>query len=150
MDKPQAPQTLPPPQPPPAPAAPQGGGRGGPPPTPVDPKYNWPKTPTLVGTHVKRLDGPDKVTGRAKYTFDIKRPGMLYARVIRSPHPHARVVAVDLSAAQRAAGVKVALVHRDPADAKTNTVMFQGDEIAAVAADTEERAIHAARLVKVE
>ena len=129
---------------------PPGGGRGGPPPTPVDPKFQWSKTPTVVGTHVKRLDGPDKVTGRAKYTFDIKRPGMLYARVIRSPHPHARVVAVDLSAAQAAPGVKVALVHRDPADTKTNVVMFQGDEVAAIAADTEERANHAARLVKVE
>jgi xanthine dehydrogenase YagR molybdenum-binding subunit len=116
----------------------------------VDPKYNWSRTPTVVGSRVKRLDGPDKVTGRAKYTFDIKRPGMLYARIVRSPHPHARVLSVDLSAAQRAAGVKVALVHRDPADEKTNVVMFQGDEVAAVAADTEERAIEAARLIKVE
>lgn len=147
------------------PQPPQGGGRGaapqppGQPPAgrggapqlpPVDAKFHWSKTPTVVGTHVKRMDGPDKVTGRAKYTFDIKRPGMLYARVIRSPHPHARVVAVDLSAAQRAPGVKVALVHRDPADPKTNVVMFQGDEVAAIAADTEERANHAARLVKVD
>jgi xanthine dehydrogenase YagR molybdenum-binding subunit len=124
---------------------------GGPPPPPVDAKYNWPSTPaTVVGTHVKRLDGPDKVSGRAKYTFDVKRPGMLYGRVVRSPHPHARVVSVDLSAARSAPGVKAALVHRDPADEKTNVVMFQGDEIAAIAADTEERAIHAARLVKVE
>jgi xanthine dehydrogenase YagR molybdenum-binding subunit len=144
-------QQPPPQQPPQAPPAQQqGGGRGGPPPPPVDAKYQWSKTPTVVGTHVKRMDGPDKVTGRAKYTFDIKRPGMLYARVIRSPHPHARVVAVDLSAAQRAPGVKVALVHRDPTDTKTNVVMFQGDEIAAIAADTEERANHAARLVKID
>jgi xanthine dehydrogenase molybdopterin-binding subunit B len=69
---------------------------------PVDPKYNWPSTPrTVVGTRVKRLDGPDKVSGRAKYTFDVTRPGMLYARVVRSPYPHARVVSVDLSAAER-------------------------------------------------
>ena len=68
---------------------------------------------------VKRLDGPDKVTGRAKYTFDINRPGMLYGRIVRSPHPHARVVSVDLSAAQRAPGVKAALVWRDPANAQT-------------------------------
>jgi xanthine dehydrogenase YagR molybdenum-binding subunit len=129
---------------------PQGGRGGAPPAPPVDPKYNWSRTPTVVGTHVKRLDGPDKVTGRAKYTFDIKRPGMLYARIVRSPHAHARVLSVDLSAAQRAPGVKVALVHRDPADEKTNVLMFQGDEIAAVAADTEERAVEAARLIKVE
>ena len=92
----------------------------------------------------------EKVAGRAKYTFDIKRPGMLYGRVVRSPHPHARVVSVDLSAAQRAPGVKTAIVWRDPANAENNRVMFQGDEVAAVAADTEEHAIDAARLVKVE
>ena len=104
----------------------------------------------MLGTSVKRLDGPDKVTGRAKYTFDINRPGMLYGRIVRSPHPHARVVSVDLSAARRAPGVKAALVWKDPADTKNNQVMFQGDEVAAVAADTEERAIDAARLIKVE
>ena len=116
---------------------------------PADPKYNWPVNPTVVGTHVKRIDGPDKVSGRAKYTFDIARPGMLYARIVRSPYPHARIVSVDTSAATRAAGVKSALVWRDPADPQRNRVMFQGDEVAAVAADTEEHAIDAARLVKV-
>ncbi len=90
------------------------------------------------------------MTGRAKYTFDINRPGMLYARVVRSPHPHARVVSVDLAAARRAPGVKGAIVWRDPANAENNRVMFQGDEVAAVAADTEEHAIDAARLVRVE
>lgn len=132
--------------------APQGGrgGRGGaPPPPPADPKYHWPAKPAVVGTHVKRFDGPDKVAGRAKYTFDINRPGMLYGRIVRSPHPHARIVAVDVSAAQRAPGVKTTLVWRDPADAQRNTVMFQGDEVAAVAADTEEHAIDAARLITV-
>jgi xanthine dehydrogenase YagR molybdenum-binding subunit len=104
----------------------------------------------VLGTPVKRLDGPDKVTGRAKYTFDISRPGMLYGRIVRSPHPHARIVSIDLSAAQKAPGVKVALAWRDPANPQRNTVMYQGDEVAAVAADTEEHAIDAARMVKVE
>ena len=80
------------------------------------------RTPNRASARrVKRLDGPDKVTGRAKYTFDIKRPGMLYGRIVRSPHPHARVVSVDLSAAQRAPGVKAALVHRDPAGRRRPT-----------------------------
>jgi xanthine dehydrogenase YagR molybdenum-binding subunit len=96
------------------------------------------------------MDGPEKVTGRAKYTFDVTRPGMLYGRVVRSPHPHARLVSVDLEAARRAPGVRAVLLWRDPADPKRNAVMFQGDEIAAVAAATEEQAIDAARLVKVE
>jgi len=132
-------------------SAPQGGGRGGAPqPPPVDPKYNWSKTPTVVGTRVKRIDGPDKVSGKAKYTFDVKRPGMLYARIVRSPYPHAKVVSVDLSPAQRVPGFKTALIQRDPKDDKTNVVMYQGDEVAAVVADTEEHAIDAARAVKVE
>src|ERR1051326_4172014 len=99
---------------------------------------------------VKRLDGPDKVSGRAKYTFDVTRPGMLYGRAIRSPYPHAKVVSIDLSAAQRVPGFKTALIVRDPKDDKTNVVLYQGDEVAAVAADTEEHAIDAARAVKVE
>ena len=75
---------------------------------------------------------------------------MLWGRIVRSPHPRARIVAVDLSAAQKAPGVKTTLLWRDPAETQRNIVMFQGDEIAAVAADTEEHAIDAARLVKVE
>lgn len=126
-------------------------GRGATPPAaPADPRFNWPARPSVIGTHVKRLDGPDKVTGRAKYTFDITRPGMLYGRIVRSPHPYARIVSIDLSAAQRAPGAKAALVWRDPADPQRNRVMFQGDEVAGVAADTEEHAIDAARLIKVE
>jgi len=162
VDNTQQPPAQPPanPQQPPAGggrgAAPQGqppgGGRGGAPQAPpVDPKYNWPSTPrTVVGTRVKRLDGPDKVTGRAKYTFDITRPGMLYGRAVRSPYPRARVVSIDFSAAERVPGFKSSLIIRDPKDPKTNVVLFQGDEIAAVAADTEEHAIDAARAVKVE
>src|SRR5262249_62345653 len=132
---------------------PRGGGGGGAPRDnpPVDPKYNWPATPrTVVGTRVKRLDGPDKVSGRAKYTFDVTRPGMLYARIVRSPYPHARVVSVDLSPAERVPGFKTALIHRDLKDPKTAVVMYQGDEVAAVVADTEEHAIDAARAGKVE
>ena len=149
----QTPQAPPPPAQPPANAQqpPAGGGRGGAPQAPpVDPKYNWPSTPrTVVGTRVKRMDGPDKVSGRAKYTFDVKRPGMLYARAVRSPYPRAKVVSIDFSAAQRVPGFKASLVIRDPKDDKTNVVLFQGDEIAAVAADTEEHAIDAERAVKV-
>lgn len=123
---------------------------GGAPQPPTDPKFLWPATRSVLGTAVQRLDAPEKVTGRAKYTFDIHRPGLLYGRIVRSPYPHARVVSVDVSAAQRAPGVKAVLVHRDPANPQTARVMFQGDEVAGVAADTEEHAIDAARLVKVE
>jgi xanthine dehydrogenase YagR molybdenum-binding subunit len=109
-------------------------------------KYSWPEKPTLLGTSVKRLDGPDKVTGRARYTYDINRPGMLYGKMVRSPHPHARIVAVDLSQAEKAPGVKAVLAYKEPGA----QVMYQGDPVAAIAADTEERALDAARLVRVQ
>jgi xanthine dehydrogenase YagR molybdenum-binding subunit len=153
-EKPQA--TQPPPVPPAggrggAPQQPPGGGRGGAPQAPpVDPKYNWSSTPrNVVGKSVKRMDGPDKVSGRAKYTFDVKRPGMLYARAVRSPYPRAKIVSIDFSAAQRVPGFKTSLIIRDPKDEKTSIVMYQGDEVAAVAADTEEHAMDAERAVKV-
>ena len=109
-------------------------------------KYAWPKKPTLLSTSVKRVDGPNKVSGRAKYTFDISRPGMLYGKIIRSPHPHAKIVSVDLTAARSAPGVKAALLWKDPG----MEVMYHGDAVAAIAADTEDRARDAARLVSVQ
>ena len=125
--------------------------QGAPPPAAPGPtanakKYAWPAKPTVLSTRVKRLDGPDKVTGRAKYSFDINRPGMIYGKIIRSPHPHARIVSVDMTAARRAPGVKATLLWKDQPNAQ---VMYQGDPVAAVAADTEEQAEDAARLVLV-
>jgi xanthine dehydrogenase YagR molybdenum-binding subunit len=108
-------------------------------------KYAWPEKTSVMNTHVKRLDGPDKVTGRAKYTYDISRPGMIYGKIVRSPYPHARIVSIDLSAAEKAPGVKAALSWKEPGA----QVMYQGDPVAAVAADTEERAMDAVRLVRV-
>ena len=54
---------------------------------------SWPASPNLIGKPTRHVDGPLKASGRAKYTYDIVRPGMIYGRVLRSPHPHARVVA---------------------------------------------------------
>ena len=109
-------------------------------------KYPWPEKPALLSTSVKRLDGPVKASGRAKYAYDIKRPGMLFAKVLRSPHAHARVVAIDVGAAEKAPGVKVVLPWRKAGD----KVVFQGDEVAAVAATTEEQALDAVRMIKVQ
>jgi xanthine dehydrogenase YagR molybdenum-binding subunit len=108
-------------------------------------KYSWPDKPTLLSTPVKRLDGPDKVTGRARYTYDINRPGMIYGKIIRSPYPHAKITSIDLASAQKAPGVKAVLAYRNPGD----ELHYQGDPVAAVAADTEERARDAARLIRV-
>jgi len=127
---------------PPAPApAPPG-------PTANAKKYAWPAKPAVLSTRVKRLDGPDKVAGRAKYSFDISRPGMIFGKTVRSPHPHARVLSIDMSAAQRAPGVRATLVWKEP-NTPAAECKYQGDPVAAIAADTEEQAEDAARLVKV-
>jgi CO/xanthine dehydrogenase Mo-binding subunit len=53
----------------------------------------------VINTHVHNIDGIAKVTGRATYSFDVKLPGMLYGRILRSPHPHARIINIDASKA---------------------------------------------------
>ena len=143
------PQNPPPAAPAPG-AAPAGQGRGGAPQPPppaarVADKYKWPAKPTLINTSVKRLDAPDKVSGRAKYTYDINRPGMLYGKIIRSPLAHARIVSIDTSEAEKAPGFKGVVIHKMPG----TEVLFQGDEVVGIAADTEERSYDIARLVRV-
>ncbi len=106
----------------------------------------WPTTRRIIGTKVQRLDGPEKATGRAKYSFDINRPGMLHAKMLRCPHAHARVTSIDTTQAEKAPGVRAVHVI-----AQANTELFwAGQEVAAVAADTEEHAVDALRLIRVE
>jgi xanthine dehydrogenase YagR molybdenum-binding subunit len=111
-------------------------------------KYPWPEPSAaqVISKPHTRLDGALKLSGHAKYTSDVNRPGLLYGRILRSPHPHASVVSIDLTAAQKAPGVKAALAVVDPG----GKVMYQGDEVAAVAAATEEQARDALRLIKVQ
>src|SRR5438128_3072237 len=106
----------------------------------------WPKERRLIGTKVQRVDGPEKATGRAKYSFDINRPGMLHGRILRCPHAHARVRSIDVSAARKAPGVRAFYIQ---APAGTE-VFFAGAEVAAIAADTEEHAEDALRLIRVD
>jgi xanthine dehydrogenase YagR molybdenum-binding subunit len=108
--------------------------------------YAWPTERKILSTRVNRIDGPQKVSGRAKYSYDIKRPGLLYGRVLRSPHPHARITAIDLAPALKMPGVKAAVLIAKPG----GKVMYVGDEVAAVAATTEDQARDAARAIKVE
>jgi xanthine dehydrogenase YagR molybdenum-binding subunit len=108
----------------------------------------WPKKRRLLGTKVRRLDGPAKATGRAKYSFDINRPGMLHGMILRSPYAHAKITALDLSPAEKMPGVKAVIAVGDAKPGKE--LFYAGDEIAAVAADTEEHARDALRAIKVE
>ena len=106
----------------------------------------------------RRIDGTQRVTGRARYTQDIYLPGMLFVRVLRSPHPRARVRRVDTKKAEALPGVR-GVLHRFNAPKAAfrgeetifrEEVRFVGDEVAAVAADDEETAAEALRLIDVD
>jgi xanthine dehydrogenase YagR molybdenum-binding subunit len=115
-----------------------------------------------VGHPTSRIDALERVTGRAQYTGDIRLPGMLYARVLRSPHPHARIRRIDLTKALALPGVKAVLTHENcdvvwgSGDTKNkrylfnNPVRFVGDAVAAVAAVDRHVAEDATRLIEVD
>jgi xanthine dehydrogenase YagR molybdenum-binding subunit len=94
---------------------------------------------------VPRLDGKPKTTGEAKFSIDVRLPGMLYARILRCPLAAATVKSVDLSAARGMPGVRAALVLAEPGE----KVRFAGQEIAAVAAATPEQADDALAAIRV-
>src|ERR1700722_14969418 len=105
----------------------------------------WPESPRLIGTNITRIDGLAKASGRAKYPSDIRPEGMLFGVLLTSPPASAAVKAVGLEAAKKIPGVKAGLLLANPGEAK---VIYQGQEIAAVAAETEEKARDAARAIK--
>ena len=126
-----------------------------------------------VGKSPERRDAIDKVTGKASFTCDIDLPGMIHGKILRSTIPHGYVKSIDTSAAEALKGVRAILTYENAIDTVFNTaasmmaipaghhcimdqtlftdhVRFVGDEIAAVAADTEEIAEQACKLIKVE
>jgi xanthine dehydrogenase YagR molybdenum-binding subunit len=100
----------------------------------------------VVGTRIPRVDGPLKVTGKAKYTFDAAPKGMLHGAILRSPHGAAVIKAIDASPAEKLRGVVAVHV----AKGAGKRVFFHGDEVAGVAAETEEIAEEALTLIKVD
>src|SRR4051794_30520248 len=112
------------------------------------PDYNWPpmEKRKVIGQRFKRLDGPQKSSGRAKYSSDTRPKDMLFGAYLTCPHPHARVSKIGTTDAEKLAGVKSVYV---PAPAGTE-LQYQGWEVAAVAATTEEQAREAVRKIKVE
>ncbi|MGH9850743.1 MAG: xanthine dehydrogenase family protein molybdopterin-binding subunit [Blastocatellia bacterium] len=110
-------------------------------------EYKWPEEGkrTHIGKRIKRLDGPDKVSGRAKYTYDMNRPGMLFGKVVRSPYAHAKVVSIDLSVAEKMPGVKAVKALQNPGF----EIQWAGEQVAAVVAETEGQAEDAARAIKI-
>jgi CO/xanthine dehydrogenase Mo-binding subunit len=113
---------------------------------------------STVGESVERLGLAAKVRGASEYTADLKLPGMLYGRVLRSPHAHARALSIDASEAMRLPGVHAVLTYEDVPDRRIDAdllpldrvLRFVGDEVAVVAAERESIAEDALALVRVE
>jgi xanthine dehydrogenase YagR molybdenum-binding subunit len=112
------------------------------------PEYKWPapEDRDLIGKRTSRLDGPAKVTGAAKYSYDVKRPGMLYARELRSPYAHAKITKLDTAAAAQMPGVKAIRVIQPVG----TEIQWALDEIAVVAATSEQAAEDAVRAIQIE
>jgi xanthine dehydrogenase molybdenum-binding subunit len=117
---------------------------------------------SIVGKRTPRIDAFERVTGQAQYTGDIQLPGMLHGRVLRSPHPHARIVSIDTSKAEKLAGVK-AIIHHENAKVPwssgghthqrfifNNPVRYVGDPVAAVAAIDRHIAEEALGLIEIQ
>lgn len=114
-----------------------------------------------IGVSVPRVDGVKKVTGAAKYVGDMKWPRMLYAKCVKSPYAHAKILSIDVSAAKALKGVhdvitgdyytkRGGLYLEDKNFLAVNTVKFYGEPVVAIAAETPEIAEAACDLVKVE
>jgi len=113
---------------------------------------------SVVGKPLPRVEGDLKVTGRAEFACDVRLSGQIYAKVLRSPHPHARITRLDTSKAEALNGVRAVLSSAAGPNVPwfqdtvlfEKTVRFVGEEVAAVAADSEEIAEDALRLIEVE
>jgi len=125
----------------------------------------------IIGTSVTRPDAYDKVTGGKHYPVNFSMPGMLHAKLLRSPYPHAKILNIDTSAAEKLAGVKAVLTYKEvaqrpftpvyfvPSQAKSmvldwvvmsDRVRWTGQPVAAVAAATADIAEAALELIDVE
>ena len=117
-----------------------------------------------IGTRIPALDAVAKVSGEAKFTNDLTLPEMLFGKILRSPHPHARILSIDTTRASRVAGVRAVVTGKDTLGIKYGTiepfmdelalavdkVRYIGDEVAAVAAVDEDTALEALDLIHVE
>jgi CO/xanthine dehydrogenase Mo-binding subunit len=114
---------------------------------------------SVVGKRQPKLDAPLKVTGRSEFTDDIRLPGMLHGKIIRSPIAHGKIKSIDTSRAEKLPGVHAVITHKDTNGLMVGpdqlllceeTVKYIGDEVAAVAAIDEDTAIEASELITVE
>ena len=110
--------------------------------------YNWPKygEASVIGKEHDRIDGLEKATGAAKYTYDINLKGMLFAKILGCPHAHCKIKSIDVNEAEKAPRVHAVMALKDV----DQEVFWEGDEIAVVAAETEAAAAAALEKIKVE
>ena len=116
----------------------------------------------VVGRSIRRVDALEKITGRAKYCADFRIPGMCYGKLLRSPYPHARIIRIDTSKAEKLHGVRAVITGNDAPDNRTgmfikdqyviarDVARYVGEPVAGVVADTEEVADEALELIDVE
>lgn len=111
---------------------------------------NWPSEDrrAIIGKRISRIDGPAKATGAAKYAYDMNPPNLLHAKILFSPHANTTVTAVDTSEVEAMPGVAGVYVDTDRRGALP-TILYAGEIIAAVAAETEEIALEALKKFKV-
>ena len=112
------------------------------------PDYSWPpmEKRRVIGKATKRVDGGMKSSGRAKYASDFTQKDLLFGALLTCPHAHARVTSIDTSEAEKVPGVTAVRVI---ATAGTE-LMWQGQEVASIAATTEEVARDATRRIKIQ
>jgi xanthine dehydrogenase YagR molybdenum-binding subunit len=112
------------------------------------PNYEWPDPSKrkVIGKSMSRVDGPAKSSGRAKYTYDLVRPNMLYAHSVKCPYARAKVTSIDTSAAEKIPGVAGVVVVNGPG----KEIFWAGTDVVAVAAVDEPTARDAVRAIKVE
>jgi xanthine dehydrogenase YagR molybdenum-binding subunit len=119
----------------------------------------WPEKREVLSTSVRREDAPMKVTGKAKYSSDVQPNGLLYGMILRSPWPAAKIHSINLEKAQKAPGIKAAILVRDrektggkknaPPGPTERTIRYYGEELAAVAGVTKQACLDALKLIEV-
>ncbi len=106
---------------------------------------SWPEKREYIGSHAKRVDGPQKVTGAAKYASDVQPDGWLYGMILRSKWPKAKITAINLDKAKKVPGIKSAVLVKEG----ERTVRYYGEELAAVAGTSKQACLDALRAIEV-
>ena len=106
----------------------------------------WPKETVYINKRTRRVDGPAKVTGAAKFSSDVQPEGWLYGMILRSRWPAAKITRIGLDQARRVPGIKAAILVRDG----ERTVRYYGEELAAVAGTTKQACLDALRVIEVD